>query len=165
MVESDPPQCWLYHFPSFTSVGLPRESVGRTTDAFPFPSSSSAHDDAVVGGMAIALVFADRPEVREVMRFLASPEFGQDWFTAGDGNLSPNARFDSSAYDPSWRRVADILRSALVADTFRFDGADLMPPEVGTGPFWQGMIRYLEEGPDSLDAILAELEAAWPADG
>jgi DNA-binding SARP family transcriptional activator/ABC-type glycerol-3-phosphate transport system substrate-binding protein len=165
MVESDPPQCWLYHFPSFTSLGLPPGSVGTTTDAFPFPSPSPASHDAVVGGVSTALVFADRPEVREVVRFLASPEFGRDWFTAGDGNLSANARFDLSAYDASWRRFAGTLRVALASDSFRIDGGDLMPPEVGTSPFWGAMIRYLEEGPESLDAILAELDAAWPDDG
>ncbi len=37
-----------------------------------------------------------------------------------------------------------------------------MPPEVGANLFWKDMIRYLEQGPDSLDGILAELDAAWP---
>jgi DNA-binding SARP family transcriptional activator/ABC-type glycerol-3-phosphate transport system substrate-binding protein len=165
MVESDPPQCWLYHFPSFASTTLTDGSIGRTTDAFPFPTPSPAFRDAVVGGMGMALVFADRPEVREVVRFLASPEFGREWFTAGDGNLSANGRFDASTYDPPWRRLSHVLDTALAEDTFRVDGGDLMPPEVGAFGFWDAMIRYLEQGPDSLDAILAELEAAWPDDG
>jgi alpha-glucoside transport system substrate-binding protein len=162
MVEGDPPACWLHHFPSFVSLYLPEGSVGTTTDAFPFPSRS--HDDVVLGGLSTALVFADRPEVREVVRFIASPEFGRDWFTAGDGAFSANGRFDASAYDPSWRRQAEVLDAALAADTFRVDGSDLLPPEVGTGRFWSAMIRYLEKGPDSLDAILADLEEAWPVD-
>jgi serine/threonine protein kinase/ABC-type glycerol-3-phosphate transport system substrate-binding protein len=165
MVESDPPQCWLYHFPSFGSKTLPRGSIGTTTDAFPFPSPRRSNGDVILGGLSTVLVFADRPEVREVVRFLASPEFGQDWFTAGDGAFSANARFDSSAYEPAWRRQADVLDAALAADTFRVDGGDLLPPEVGTDRFWDAMIRYLEEGPDSLDAILTELEAAWSDDG
>lgn len=165
MVEGDPPRCWLHFFPSFVSLYLPEGSVGTTTDAFPFPSLGAANDDVVVGGLSTVMAFADRPEVREVVRFLASPEFGQDWFTSGEGNFSANSRFDASAYDPVWRRQADNLRAALDADTFRVDGSDLMPPEVGTNPFWQAMIRYLDDGPQSLDAILAELEAAWPEDG
>jgi serine/threonine protein kinase/ABC-type glycerol-3-phosphate transport system substrate-binding protein len=165
MVESDPPQCWLYHFPSFATKTLPTGSVGTTTDAFPFPSLSPTHGDVLLGGMGTALVFTDRPEVREVVRFLSSPEFGQDWFTSGDGNLSANGRFDTGAYEPSWRRLVRVLRVALEAGTFRLDGGDLMPPEVGSGPFWDGMVRYLEEGPDSLEGILDDLEAAWPDDG
>jgi hypothetical protein len=121
--------------------------------------------DAVLGGMQTALVLADRPEVREVVRFLAGPGFGQDWFAAGDGQFSANNRFDASAYAPPWRRQAQELRAALAADTFRLDGGDLMPPKVGTGPFWNAMLRYLEKGPGSLDGILADLEAAWPDDG
>jgi serine/threonine protein kinase/ABC-type glycerol-3-phosphate transport system substrate-binding protein len=165
MVEGDPPGCWLHHFPSFASLYLPEGSVGTTTDAFRLPSLSAANDDVVVGGLGTVMVFADRPEVREVVRFLVSPAFGQDWFTSGEGNFSANSRFDASSYDPVWRRQADNLRAALDADTFRVDGSDLMPPEVGTDPFWQAMIRYLDEGPQSLDAILTELEASWPDDG
>jgi alpha-glucoside transport system substrate-binding protein len=162
MVNANPPQCWLYHFPSFTGITLPRGSIGRTTDAFTFPSPSTAYRDAVVGGTGIALVFADRPEVRKVVRFLASPEFGRDWFTAGDGNLSANSRFDKGLYEPVWRRFAGVLDTALASGTFRTDGGDLMPPDVGSYPFWEAMVRYLEGGPDSLDAILSEVDAAWP---
>jgi serine/threonine protein kinase/ABC-type glycerol-3-phosphate transport system substrate-binding protein len=165
MVDSDPPGCWLYHFPSFASNFLPPGSVGRTTDAFPFPSPSPGHGDAVLGGMGTAVVFADRPEVREVVQALASPAFGEGWFTSGSGAFSANQHFDASAYDPSWRRQAEVLHAALAADTFRVDGGDLMPTEVGTGPFWKAMLRYLGEGPDSLDGILADLEAAWLDDG
>ena len=165
MVESDPPNCWLYHFPSFGSQSLPPGSVGRTTNAFRFPSVDPANGGVVLGGMETVLVFADRPEVREVVRFLASPEFGQDWFTAGEGTFSANARFDATADNPSWRHQAKILDAALAADNFRVDGGDLLPPKVGTSRFWDAMIRYLEQGPDGLDAILAGLESAWPDDG
>jgi hypothetical protein len=115
--------------------------------------------------MSTALVFADRPEVRAVVKFMATPAFGQKWYTAGLGTFSANNRFDVSTYDQPWRSQARLLRSALASDTFRLDGGDLMPPEVGMSTFWGAMIRYLQEGPDSLDATLADLEAAWPDDG
>jgi serine/threonine protein kinase/ABC-type glycerol-3-phosphate transport system substrate-binding protein len=162
MVDGDPPKCWLYHFPSFAASVLPPKAVGTSTDAFPFPSFSPANTDEVLGGLGTALVFADRPEVREVVRFLASPAFGQDWFAAGTGLFSANGRFDLSGYDPLWRSQANLLRNALAADTFRLDGGDLMPPKVGRNAFWDAMIRYMQTGPNSLGAILADLEAAWP---
>ena len=165
MVDGDPPKCWLYHFPSFASEVLPSGSVGTTTDAFPFPSLDPANRDVLLGGMSTALVFADRPEVRAVVKFMATPAFGQKWYTAGLGTFSANNRFDVSTYDQPWRSQARLLRSALASDTFRLDGGDLMPPEVGMSTFWGAMIRYLQEGPDSLDATLADLEAAWPDDG
>jgi hypothetical protein len=39
-----------------------------------------------------------------------------------------------------------------------------MPPTIGNDEFWSAMIRYVSDGPDSLDAILGELDAAWPDD-
>ena len=58
-----------------------------------------------------------------------------------------------------------IIYAALADDTFRFDASDLMPPPIGTDLFWAAMMRYATEGPSSLDAILANLDAAWPNDG
>ncbi len=43
-----------------------------------------------------------------------------------------------------------------------FDASDQMPPEVGSGSFWTGMVQYMQEGPDSLQGILDEIEASWP---
>jgi hypothetical protein len=40
-----------------------------------------------------------------------------------------------------------------------------MPAEIGTDRFLDAMVTYLRDGPDSLDRILAELDAAWPVDG
>jgi hypothetical protein len=37
-----------------------------------------------------------------------------------------------------------------------------MPPEVGVGAFWSGMVGYIGGGPSSLDRILAEIDGAWP---
>ncbi len=48
------------------------------------------------------------------------------------------------------------------ATSFRFDGSDLMPGEVGTGTFWTGMIDYVSGSAD-LDTILPEIDASWPA--
>jgi alpha-glucoside transport system substrate-binding protein len=163
MTLQNPPGCWLYHFPSFATDSLPDGSVGRTVDAFPFPPPNARQEGVMLGGAGWAVALSDRPEVREVVRFLLSPDFGAR-FSAGDGKLSPNRRFDKALYDPFWRRYAELLDAALVADTFRFDGSDFMPVEVGTNRFWDAMTRYMVEGPESLDAILADLEAAWPDD-
>jgi DNA-binding SARP family transcriptional activator/ABC-type glycerol-3-phosphate transport system substrate-binding protein len=165
MVTSDPPECWLYHFPSFASYGLPRGSIGTTTDAFAFPSPNAGHDDVLLGGGAIAVAFSDRPEVRAVMRSLVRPDFGETWFTSGEGNFSANRRFDMSLYIDPWEEQAKLLDAALDAERFRFDGGDLMPPDVGLDAFFDAMVRYMSRGPESLDAILADLEAAWPDDG
>jgi alpha-glucoside transport system substrate-binding protein len=57
-----------------------------------------------------------------------------------------------------------VLTTALAAGTGRFDASDMMPPAVGSGSFWTGMVEYLQGGPDSLSGILDEIEASWPAE-
>ena len=109
-------------------------------------------------------IFSDRPEVREVVRYMLSPEYGSHLADATPF-LSPNRRFDLSNYEPFQRHQAEIINTALTADAFRFDASDLMPPEIGADLFWKAMMRYAREGPGSLDAILAQLDAAWPDDG
>ena len=47
------------------------------------------------------------------------------------------------------------------ATSFRFDGSDLMPGEVGGGSFWKGMTDYVSGAAD-LDQILPEIDASWP---
>ena len=69
-----------------------------------------------------------------------------------------------SNYPPFFKRRAEALHAALSSDTFRFDASDLMPPPIGDQAFFQAMMTYVAEGPDSLDRILAELDAAWPDD-
>lgn len=60
---------------------------------------------------------------------------------------------------PAKLKLAQIL---LLADTYRFDASNAMPPEVGTGTFWQGIIAWVE-GAD-LDSVLADIDAGWPDD-
>jgi alpha-glucoside transport system substrate-binding protein len=108
-------------------------------------------------------VFSDRPEVREVVRYMLSPEYGSH-LASETGFLSPNRDFDLANYSPFQRHQAEVINAALAADAFRFDASDLMPPEIGADLFWKAMMRYAQEGPSSLDSILSELDAAWPDD-
>ena len=164
MVERDPPGCWLYLIPTFGAKVLPEGSIGSQTDFFPFPGVSRQTSDGVLGGGNMMAAFSDRPEVREVVRFLLGPEYGAEWAGLDHGFISANRRFDLDNYPPFWRHQAKLLRTALDKDSFRFDGSDLMPSAIGQDLFWNAMMRYAAQGPDSLDAILTELEAAWPDD-
>ncbi|HUF58496.1 MAG TPA: extracellular solute-binding protein [Actinomycetota bacterium] len=158
----DPPGCWLHLQASFAAAFLPEGSVGRTTDVFPFPSVGD-EDATLIGAGDMITAFSDRPEVRELVRFLLSPDYGAE-MAETEEFLSPNRHFDHGHYPPFLRRRAKTLRAALAADTFRFDASDLMPPPVGDRVFNDAMMTYLAEGPDSLGRILAELDAAWPDD-
>jgi alpha-glucoside transport system substrate-binding protein len=133
------------------------------TEVFPFPPVEGQPAGLIGGGEMVA-AFSDRPEVREMVRFLLSPDHGEDWAKFGIEFMSANRRFDLDNYPPFLRRQAELLEAALAADTFRFDASDLMPPPIGNGVFWDAMITYFDEGPESLDQILAEIDAAWPDD-
>jgi serine/threonine protein kinase/ABC-type glycerol-3-phosphate transport system substrate-binding protein len=163
MVKRQPPGCWLYQFPSFATAFMPPGSFGATTDIFPFPSME-ADPHGVLGAGTIVGAFSDRPEVRELVRYMLSPRYGEAIVEAGAGFISANQQFDTTVYGPFERRQAKIIYAALADDTFRFDGSDLMPPPVGNDLFWDAMMRYAREGPSSLDSILTELDAAWPDD-
>jgi alpha-glucoside transport system substrate-binding protein len=160
MVAEDSPGCWLYQFPTFAAGALPRGSVGESTDFFPFPSVGPSRQ-AVVGA---GEMFSDRPEVRALVRYLLSPAYGATLPDESIHFISANQRFDLATYDPFTRHEAEVINAALANDAFRFDASDLMPLEVGGELFWDAMMRYAEEGPESLDAILAELDGAWPDD-
>jgi alpha-glucoside transport system substrate-binding protein len=58
--------------------------------------------------------------------------------------------------DPSLRAMNDIL---LEATTFRFDGSDLMPGEIGAGAFWTGMVDYTT-GADAAD-VARVIQERW----
>jgi alpha-glucoside transport system substrate-binding protein len=50
----------------------------------------------------------------------------------------------------------------LNAEIVRFDGSDLMPPEVGAGTFWSGMVDYVS-GVLTLEEVLQEIDDSWPS--
>ncbi len=59
---------------------------------------------------------------------------------------------------------SEILTAALGGEgEAGFDASDQMPPEVGSGSFWAGMMQYMQEGPDSLTQVLEEIDASWPS--
>ena len=163
MLREQPPGCWLYQFPSFATEFMPTGSFGASTDIFPFPSLG-AESPGVLGAGAIVGAFSDRPEVRELVRYIFSPRYGQAIAETPRTFISANQRFDTARYGQFERRQAEIIYAALADDTFRFDGSDMMPQSIGADLFWDAMMRFAREGPESLDGILAELDAAWPDD-
>jgi len=131
------------------------------TDTFPFPPLGG-RVGGLIGGGEMTGAFSDRPEVREVVRFLLSPDHGVEFAEQGFGLMSPNRDFDLSHYGPYVRQHAEALQDALHADTFRLDASDLMPPPIGNELFLDAMMTYIQEGPDNLDEVLAFLDEQWP---
>ena len=84
----------------------------------------------------------------------ASGLAGDGWCTGDRTRLPP---WTCTACDLE-RGIAALV---LQATSFRFDGSDLMPGEVGAGSFWKGMTDWVSGAAD-LDTVLAEIDASWP---
>lgn len=156
---SDPPGCLLTRQASFQEGDLPEDvTIGPDgdVDIFVLPPMDTATAPLVASG-EIAATFSDTDEARALVAFLANPQSGVPWAAVGGYN-SPHIGFDPAAYGSDLGRRIDALVRA--ADVVRFDGSDLMPPAVGTGTFWSGMIDYVAGEP--LDRVLADIQAGSP---
>ena len=104
-------------------------------------------------------MFSDRDEVRAVMEYFTTPDSAEGWMQNG-GALSPHLQTTPDMYGSEVAR--DISVAVAEATSFRFDGSDLMPGEVGAGSFWTGMTDYVSGAAD-LETVLSEIDASWPA--
>ena len=154
------PDCWLLHQASYA---FGDEEDRRQVAAFPVPplGNEAGHRVLVGGGYMVAM--ADRPEVRRALEYITGAGWAEAYATAGQWTFSLHRDVDTSLYPDDARLVAEALRGAVArGGDVRFDGSDLMPVEVN-GAFWEGMEMFVRDGPDNLDQVLADIEAARPA--
>lgn len=175
---NDPPSCLLHRQASFIANFFP-EGVVPGTDAafFNFPSIDAGVPPAAMGGGELAMVFNNRPEVAAFLEAYAGPALqcvqasptgdgtngnGSEAMAAPIERISANANTPIDCYDSDTVKLqAQAVAAALGANGFVFDGSDLMPPAVGQGSFWTGMVEWTR-GTSTAD-VLAEVEASWPA--
>jgi DNA-binding SARP family transcriptional activator/ABC-type glycerol-3-phosphate transport system substrate-binding protein len=159
-MQSDVPGCWLHHQGSLALRYLPAHSVRLGQMAyFVMPSIEPAHADTVLGSAVFAAAVTDRPEVRELMRFLAGPGFGVELAqSSGSGFIAANRMFDRT-YNGRDSRVnlRVIAHDALETDRFRFDGSVAMGIDLDVA-FRAAMISYLRGGFGVLPRILDNLD-------
>jgi hypothetical protein len=159
-MQSDVPGCSLHHQGSLALRYLPAHPVRLGQMAyFAMLSIEPAHADTVLGSAVFAAAVTDRPEVRELMRFLAGPGFGVELAqSSGSGFIAANRMFDRT-YNGRDSRVnlRVIAHDALETDRFRFDGSVAMGIDLDVA-FRAAMISYLRGGfgvlpriPDNLD--------------
>lgn len=155
---TDPPRAYMHRqatfIQSFILNANPGLVAGEDYDFFVLPGIDPKYGTPSLGAADMVSVFNDRPEVREFIRFLSSPEAQEIW--VGElGKLSVNRAVDPSIYpNDVVRKAAQVLSEAEI---FRFDGSDLMPSEIGSGAFWTGVLEYVS-GAD-LDDVLEMIEA------
>ncbi|HEX2370484.1 MAG TPA: ABC transporter substrate-binding protein, partial [Acidimicrobiia bacterium] len=178
---SDPPGCWLNLMGSWMPELVKSES-GQDLGFFVLPPIEPGGTAPLIGESIMVRSFRDRPEVRELVRSLLDPGWGTAWsaygswaaphMTAHLGFDDENCRSPNASDQVNSVRVemCRVNHDAMRAGQWRFDASDAMPPSVGLirennrpGAFPQGMLDYIDRGPESLDEVLAEIDAAWPS--
>ena len=156
----DPPRALMHRQATFIAGFLPdsaQEQLGEVIDVFYLPPIDAEEGRAALGAGDIFSAFNDDPATLAVMRYLSSGESTRVWAGFG-GFVAPHKdamiEWHGSYVD---QKAAEIIQNA---DTFRFDGSDLMPGVVGAGTFWTGMVDYVS-GQD-LGEVLGKIDASFP---
>jgi alpha-glucoside transport system substrate-binding protein len=155
----DPPSCFLHRQASFIPNFFPEGTkVGEDVAYFYLPPIDPQFGKPVLGSGNLISMGKDTPAIREVVKFLITPESTKAEVEAGNALASQkDAPLDWYPSDVQ-RGYAQILQGAT---TFRFDGSDLMPGAVGAGSFWTGIVDYVGGG--DLDTILKTIDDSWPS--
>jgi len=154
---TSPPRAYMHKQATFIKSFIlnydPTLKPGEDFSFFPFPSIDPEYGTPALGAADMFAVFNNTPEAQALIRYLATAGAQEIWVVQL-GKLSANRRVNPSAYpDDLTRKAAEILASA---QTFRFDGSDLMPAAVGSGSFWSGILDYV--GGEDLDSVLKRIE-------
>jgi alpha-glucoside transport system substrate-binding protein len=156
----EPRTCYLHRQASFIPNFFPEDAViGVDVDYFYLPPIDLAYGKPVLGSGNLLSMGKDTPAGRAVAEFLLDPASLEAEVKAG--NALPVINGIPDEWYPSTTALgfAQILANA---DTFRFDGSDLMPGAVGAGSFWTGATDWISG--DDLDTVLAEIDASWPSE-
>ncbi|MGH2637278.1 MAG: ABC transporter substrate-binding protein [Actinomycetota bacterium] len=172
MFEGD---CWLHKqaswIPGFwpgAQEGDPQYTAGEDAAFFYLPPIEEEFGKPLLGGGDQMVMFDDRPEVRALLQFLATPEGAQGWIDAHNadpdgvgGFLAANRNVPVDWYQTYPQ--ADLAEIAAEATALRFDASDTMPAEVGAGTFWTGMVDWVAADGDDTEDVLHDIEESWPA--
>jgi alpha-glucoside transport system substrate-binding protein len=155
----DPPQCWLHRQANFITSFFPEGAeYGVDYDFFYLPPVDEQYGKPfLVAGDLIAM-FNDRPETRALMQYFTTPQSVTGWLEGGGAIAAQQtATRDMYGSDLDW----GVSQLVAEATSFRFDGSDLMPGEVGAGSFWEHITSYVA-GSEDLDTAMQAIDASWP---
>ncbi len=160
----DPPGCFMHRQASFISAFFEGQESGVDYDWFPLPGESQ--QPTLFAG-ELATVFSNRPEVVDFLeRFMGDEVQCAMGSEPGSSRISPNINVGPDCYtDPILADASEVLTAALAGEgAAGFDASDQMPPQVGSGSFWTEMMGYMEDGPESLQTHLENIDASWPTE-
>ncbi|HEV2902946.1 MAG TPA: extracellular solute-binding protein [Gaiellaceae bacterium] len=138
----------------------PDLEVGTDIDFFEWPTISEEHGNPLVGGGDVASAFVNNEDNKQLIEYLATPEAGTIWVSTG-AIASPNEGVAEDAYPNDL--VAKEAEQLKTAESFLFDGSDLLPGTLGQdfGTLLQNVIKTPNNMESLLDDFQAEAEAAF----
>lgn len=155
---SNPPRAYMYYLGDFTagfiSGEFPQLQPGTDFNFFPFPAINPQYRGSITVGADVVVALKDNSAVRQLVRYLATPDAQAIWVKRG-GFISPNKALDLQAYPNAVARAS--AQMLTTATTFRFGAGDLMAPAVQQA-FWRGMLTFIADQ-SQLDTVLSSIEA------
>ncbi|MDP9490713.1 MAG: ABC transporter substrate-binding protein, partial [Actinomycetota bacterium] len=129
-------------------------------DFFPFPTIKEEHGSPLVGSGDVAAAFVNNEDVAKLIEYLSTPEAGKIWVSTG-AIVSPNKGVAAGDYPNEL--VGKEAEQVVNAESFRFDGSDLLPGTLGQdfGTLLQNIIKSPDEMDSLLDDYQAEAEQAF----
>ena len=153
-----PPGCYMHHQATFIPTFFPEGTVvGEDVDFFYMPAYADKDlGKPVLGAGTLFAATTMNDTVAAFIEFLETPIAHEIWM-AQSGFLTPYTEVNTAVFpSDSQRAMNDIL---LDATTFRFDGSDLMPSEIGAGAFWTAMVDYVSG--ESAEDAAADVQQRW----
>jgi alpha-glucoside transport system substrate-binding protein len=169
MFDKGGPKCWLHKQAAWIPDFWPKDAnkqplykPGVDSSFFYFPAIDSQYGNPVLGASDMLVMFNDRPEVRALMQWFATPDSVLSRVETG-GFLAANNAVPQEAYKVyPMSGLAEIARTATV---LRPDASDAMPKAIGgsKGAFLTGMVDWVAHNGENTDQVFQKIEAAWPA--
>ena len=128
--------------------------VGEDIDFFPFPEIKPENGNPLVGSGDVAAAMVNNEDVAKLIEFLSTPQAGKTWVSTG-AIVSPNKGVTDAAYPNEL--VSKEAEQVKNAESFRFDGSDLLPGTLGQE--FGTLLQKIVKTPDKMDSLLAAYQA------
>ena len=140
----------------------PDLKIGEDIDFFEWPTIAEEHGSPLVGGGDVASAFVNNEDNQKLIEYLSTPEAGTVWVSTG-AIASPNEGVAADAYPNEL--VAKEAEQLKTAESFLFDGSDLLPGTLGQdfGTLLQNIIKTPGNMDSLLDDFQSEAESAFAA--
>jgi alpha-glucoside transport system substrate-binding protein len=128
---------------------------GEDIDFFEFPPFTAGENEGmVVGAGDVAAAFVNNEDVKRLLEYLATPEAGRIWVSTG-AIASPNEGVTDADYPNDLvKKEAAQLKEA---ETFLFDGSDLLPGTLGQN--FGTLLQNIIKNPGDMDSLLDDYQA------